>query len=55
LSNVRWWLAQHGYDGSDQLLTRELLLAVKQTQRAASDDELHEMVSALLAARVVRA
>jgi 2-isopropylmalate synthase len=54
LSNVRWWLSTHGYDGSDQLLTRELLLAVKQTQRAASDEELHELVAALLAARLVR-
>jgi 2-isopropylmalate synthase len=54
LSNVRWWLARHGYDASDQVLTRELLLAVKQTQRAATDDELHELVATLLSARLVR-
>lgn len=55
LSNVRWWLAQHGYDPGDLVLMRELLLAVKQTQRVATDDELHDMVSSLLAARTVRA
>jgi 2-isopropylmalate synthase len=55
LSNVRWWLAQHGYDAGDLVLMRELLLAVKQTQRVASDDELRAMADALLAARTQRA
>ncbi len=54
LSNVRWWLSQHGYDASDLVLMRELLLAVKQTQRVASDDELRTMADALLSARAVR-
>ncbi len=54
LSNVRWWLSQHGYDPSDLVLMRELLLAVKQTQRVASDDELHTMADALLGARSAR-
>jgi 2-isopropylmalate synthase len=54
LSNVRWWLSQHGYDATDLLLMRELLLAVKQTQRVATDDELHGIVDVLLAARAVR-
>ena len=54
LSNVRWWLSQHGYDAGDLLLMRELLLAVKQTQRAATDDELREMADALLEARAAR-
>lgn len=54
LSNVRWWLAQHGYDSGDMVLTRELLLTVKQTQRASSDDELRTMANALLDARAVR-
>lgn len=53
-SNVRWWLSQHGYDATDLVLTRELLLAVKQTQRVASDDELRSMADMLLTARVVR-
>lgn len=53
-SNVRWWLAQHGYDASDLLLTHELLLAVKLTQRAATDEELRTMADALLAARSIR-
>ena len=54
LSNVRWWLDQHGYDAGDLVLMRELLLAVKQTQRAATDDELHGLVGMLLAARIAR-
>jgi 2-isopropylmalate synthase len=54
LSNVRWWLAQHGYDPSDLVLMRELLLAVKQTQRVATDDELRGMADDLLAARAAR-
>ena len=55
LSNVRWWMSQHGYDAADLVLMRELLLAVKQTQRASSDGELCAMADALLAARAVRA
>ena len=54
LSNVRWWLAQHGYDPSDLVLMRELLLAVKQTHRVATDDELRHIANALLSARAVR-
>jgi len=54
LSNVRWWLSQHGYDPSDLVLMRELLLAVKQTQRVATDDELRDMADALLSARAAR-
>ena len=54
LSNVRWWLSQHGYDASDLVLMRELLLAVKQTQRVATDDELRAMADALLSLRAVR-
>ena len=54
LSNVRWWLSQHGYDASDLVLMRELLLAVKLTQRASTDDELRAMTDDLLAARAVR-
>jgi 2-isopropylmalate synthase len=54
LSNVRWWLSQHGYDPSDLVLMRELLLAVKQTQRVATDDELRSMADALLSARAAR-
>lgn len=54
LSNVRWWLMQHGYDAADLVLTRELLLAVKQTQRVASDEELCAIADGLLAARAMR-
>ena len=54
LSNVRWWLCQHGYDATDLLLSRELLLAVKQTQRVATDEELHGMADVFLSARAVR-
>ena len=54
LSNVRWWLSQHGYDAGDQVLMRELLLRVKQMQRVASNDELRDMADALLTARAAR-
>ncbi len=54
LSNVRWWLVQHGYDAADLVLTRELLLAVKQTQRVASDEELRTIADGVLAARAIR-
>lgn len=54
LSNVRWWLTQHGYDPSDLVLMRELLLEVKQTQRVATDDELRDIADDLLAARAAR-
>jgi 2-isopropylmalate synthase len=54
LSNVRWWLAQHGYDPGDLVLMRELLLAVKHTQRVASDDELRDLADELLSARAAR-
>ncbi len=54
LSNVRWWLSQHGYDATDLVLMRELLLAVKQTQRVASDEELSSLADELLTARAVR-
>ncbi len=54
LSNVRWWLSQHGYDPSDLVLMRELLLAVKQMQRTATDDELRDMAGSLLMARAAR-
>ena len=54
LSNVRWWLSQHGYDATDLVLMRELLLAVKQTQRASTDEELRVMADDLLSARAAR-
>jgi 2-isopropylmalate synthase len=53
LSNVRWWLAEHGYDAADLVLTREMLLAVQQTQRAATDDELRSLADSLIEARRV--
>ena len=53
-SNVRWWLSRHGYDAADMGLMREMLLTVKQTQRASTDDELRIMADDLLAARAVR-
>ncbi len=38
-------------DSSDLVLMRVLLLAVKQTRRVATDDELRDTVDALLSAR----
>lgn len=39
-ANVVWWLRHHGYDPSDELVTR-LLDHAKRADRVLTDDELH--------------
>jgi 2-isopropylmalate synthase len=45
LSNVKCWLAEHGYDASDELLCERLFDAAKVADRVLSDDECHRIAS----------
>lgn len=43
LSNVRWWLAEHGYDASLAELCEQVLAAAKQADHTLSDAEVHAL------------
>jgi len=43
LSNVRYWLEEHGYDPTDQQLCERLLQAAKVADRVLSDEECHRL------------
>jgi 2-isopropylmalate synthase len=45
LSNVRFWLAQHGYDPADERAARALFEAAKKTDRVLTDEECHALVA----------
>ncbi len=45
LSNVRCWLAEHGYDDSDDTLCDRLFAAAKKADRALTDEECHRVAS----------
>ncbi len=45
LSNVRWWLAEHGYDPTNEELCKRLFEAAKVADRVLSDEECHRLVS----------
>lgn len=42
LSNVRYWLARHGYDASDDELCQAVFDLAKRTNRVLRDDEIRE-------------
>jgi isopropylmalate/homocitrate/citramalate synthase len=44
LSNVRFWLEEHGYDSSDEHICRVLFEAAKTADRVLSDEECHRLV-----------
>jgi 2-isopropylmalate synthase len=44
LSNVKYWLAQHGYDPEDDAACRVLFDAAKRTDRVLSDEECHRLL-----------
>ena len=44
LSNVKYWLETHGYDGEDEAACRVLFEAAKRTDRVLSDEECHRLV-----------
>ncbi len=41
MSNVKFWLAEHGYDVGDDALCRRIFELAKRTDRVLTDDELH--------------
>lgn len=46
LSNVKYWLDEHGYDAGDERLCQHLFDAAKRVSRVLRDDELEAMVAA---------
>src|SRR5690606_28218893 len=45
LSNVRYWLREHGYDEGDEELARRILQAAKRTDHTLGPDELEALVA----------
>lgn len=45
LSNVRHWLAQHGYDPTNERFAKTLFEAAKQTDRVLTDEECHRLLA----------
>ncbi len=45
LSNVKFWLAEHGYDPADERAAKALFDAAKRTDRVLSDAECHALVA----------
>ena len=52
LSNVKWWLEEHGYDPNDESLCQRIFDAAKTTNRVLRDDEIRELIAEHGAARV---
>ena len=52
LSNVKWWLEEHGYDAGDDALCQRIFDAAKTTNRVLRDDEIRELIAEHGAARV---
>lgn len=51
MSNVKWWLTAHGYDGTDDDLCERLFAAAKQADRVLSEDECHRLVAEVAKSR----
>jgi 2-isopropylmalate synthase len=47
LSNVKYWLAEHGYDPEDTVVTQALFNAAKSADRVLVAEECHQLVAAL--------
>ncbi len=45
LSNVKYWLEQHGYDPDDDAACRALFDAAKRTDHVLTDEECHRLLS----------
>jgi len=45
LSNVKYWLAEHGYDPADEALSERLFAAAKTTDRTLTEEECHKIVA----------
>jgi 2-isopropylmalate synthase len=46
LSNVKYWLEEHGHDATDQGLCQHVFDAAKRVSRVLSDDEIETLVAA---------
>lgn len=46
LSNVKYWLEEHGHDANDQGLCQHVFDAAKRVSRVLSDDEIETLVAA---------
>jgi isopropylmalate/homocitrate/citramalate synthase len=51
ISNVRFWLAAHGYDTGDEGLCNHVFEAAKKCDRTFADDEVHALCSEYAATR----
>ncbi|MFQ6047234.1 MAG: LeuA family protein [Gemmatimonadales bacterium] len=45
MSNVKYWLQEHGYDSEDQSLCDTLFAAAKDSDRVLSEDECHRLIA----------
>jgi hypothetical protein len=41
MSNVKYWLAEHGYDANDEGLCQHVFALAKTTDRVLTDEEIH--------------
>jgi len=41
MSNVKYWLAEHGYDSNDEALCQRVFALAKRADRVLTDEELH--------------
>jgi 2-isopropylmalate synthase len=46
MSNVKHWLAEHGYDAGDEALCQALFQAAKRTDRVLAEDECRRLLAA---------
>jgi 2-isopropylmalate synthase len=45
LSNVKYWLEEHGYDAADERLSSAILQAAKSASRTLTDEECHRLAA----------
>jgi 2-isopropylmalate synthase len=45
LSNVKFWLSEHGYDPTDETLSERLFAAAKEGDRTLTEDECHTLIA----------
>ncbi len=45
MSNVKYWLQEHGYDPGDEAFCEKLFAAAKNTDRVLSEDECHRLIA----------
>ena len=54
MSNVKYWLSQHGYDATNDALCQEVFALAKRTNRTLTDEEIHECCKGHAALGVAR-